>query len=210
MLIQSTGMSSAMPHHGALSNRGHSRTGQNSLLASTEALLKAVSYQFPSGVLSAGNQSCFCGSTCTNKYLDEISLFGKQISTCSGNAAAQVTSLWYHLVASKHSLWERVNSVCIGGRAHGFRYIISLCGFPAVFTRNTFTEQASPSLSQTHSFLFHLGLILDASEPKGVPFLQPALLPVTPWMCFCGCNIRQAEHKRRPHWITTQQPEGWL
>lgn len=104
MLIQSTGMSSAMPHHGALSNRGHSRTGQNSLLASTEALLKAVSYQFPSDVLSAGNQSCFCGSTSTNKYLDEISLFGKQINTCSGNAASQVTSLWYHLVASKHSL----------------------------------------------------------------------------------------------------------
>lgn len=41
--------------------------------------------------------------------------------------------------------------------------------FPAVFTSNAFTEEATPPLSQIHSFVLYLGLILAANEPKGAP-----------------------------------------
>lgn len=76
MFIQGTGMCSAMSHYGIVSNRGHSRTGQKSLLASTGALLKAVPYQFPFGVLSAENWSCFYGSNARKAY-PQINIYRK-------------------------------------------------------------------------------------------------------------------------------------
>lgn len=68
MFIQGTGMCSAMLYHVALSNRGHFRTGQKSLLASTGALLKTAPYQSPFGVLSAENWSCCYGSNARKAF----------------------------------------------------------------------------------------------------------------------------------------------
>lgn len=173
------------------------RTGQNSLLASTEALLKAVPHQFPFGVLSAESWSCFYGSNVrTNKYLQEIFLFGKQLSTCSGNPAAPVTSLWYCLVASTHPLWKTLSSVCIGVRAHAFRHIISLCGFPSCLYQESFHRAGHsfslPNPSIPFSLRAYFGCQWTQKCSRRILFLQPALLSAIPWMYFCSCIVRGA------------------
>lgn len=202
MFVQGTGVCSAMSHHGAGSNRGHSRTGQNSLLAPTGALLKAAPYQFPFGVLSAENWSCFYGSN-ARKAFPQINIYKKP--PCLGNKWALALEIllhqWHPCV-----LPGSIKTFSVGNMeqfALGWEHMpsdtpfLSVWFFPAVFTLH---RAGQPFPLPNPSIPFSLRAYL------GCQWTQRCSRHVLSPISSSSCHALDVFlwHKRRPHWITAQ------
>lgn len=168
----------------SVSNRGHYSTGQSSISAPTKVILAGSS-------LPSSSSSFWCDpswksvmflwqqweqDTFTNIYLQEMSLFVKQMSTCSGNASVSVTSLRQYSVMSKLFQWTLL---AVGWVHKPFLHHFSLwfilpslkTSFDCQWTQRGFRK---------------------------ILLLQPSLFPVMPWMYIVAVKYEAHNTKGRP------------